>query len=345
MVLQRGVALFLCVSGLLFAQKKGEPVPTDWIHEGRLVVPESKFSVASPKADSPWTHMALPDIQGSKATAFMADASPDETFMVIVWENGGKPDSGTTKQFVDGLKKTLPKDWIIEGAQFTPSSVPFLDSSKFKVVLRLPNGVVLYMYGYAAALHRTYMFIDYSTESEEPQKFSSFVSSFKVIETPTTTKDLWIMGALIGGVLLVQGAIIWVSSKAKPLSGKPYRWGTYVGITTGLVALTFSSLIFSGSDSYGREAATVMTVSAFACSVGLLRRQKFGVVMFVITCVVLVLFSPWLDAMRGTQPSPAQSGQGIPVLLYLGITTSYFVKRWKLMGKPKTLDQPPPLPI
>lgn len=55
-------------------------------------------------------------------------------------------------------------------------------------------------------------------------------------------------------ILLVQEIIIWASVKAKPLADKLYRWATYDGITTGIVAFSlfsFSIMAFKKRASLG----------------------------------------------------------------------------------------------
>ena len=37
--------------------------------------------------------------------------------------------------------------------------------------------------------------------------------------------------------LVFYGVTIWISQKSKPLGNTPYRWGVYVGMITGWMAL------------------------------------------------------------------------------------------------------------
>jgi drug/metabolite transporter (DMT)-like permease len=149
---------------------------------------------------------------------------------------------------------------------------------------------------------------------------------------------------MAGIILVVQVIPIWISVKAKRIGGKPYRWGTYVGIITGLFGAVFASGRLSASDNYGREIRIALCVSAILCSVGILRRRKYGVVLFVITYLLLMMAVPFISAMRDEPLTPQQQGQSFPTLVFLGLTTGYFVKRWRLMGKPRNAMMPPPAP-
>ncbi len=158
----------------------------------------------------------------------------------------------------------------------------------------------------------------------------------------------FLFGVLVlGMILIVQGIPIWISVNAKPLGDRPYRWGTYVGIITALVGiillLTSNRLIpaFLDGNVIGPSLIVCLLVCAALCSIGILRRRKFGVVMFVITYLALIMVGPFLDAMRNQPATPRQQGQSFPVLVFLVITTIYFKKRWRLM----TSTTPPVAPL
>ena len=137
-------------------------------------------------------------------------------------------------------------------------------------------------------------------------------------------------------MVVFQGLLIWFSVKAKPIGNKPYRWGIYNGIIAGLVAILFLLIIFSyDSDLYGRTIGAVIGTSAALCCVGLLRRRKFGVVMFFITYVSLIMAGAFVDALRGHSITTQQQAQVGPMLVWIVLTGIYLIKRWPLMGKKK----------
>jgi hypothetical protein len=137
-------------------------------------------------------------------------------------------------------------------------------------------------------------------------------------------------------LVLFQGLLIWISSRAKPLLDKPYRWGTYVGLITALAGLlclsTFFSF-FSASDIWGQGVSAFLCICATVCSIGILRRRRFGVVMFVITYLGVIMENPLLLALRSLPTTSIQKGESLPTLVFLVTTTFYFMKRWALMGQ------------
>jgi hypothetical protein len=68
-----------------FCQDRGKPVRAERLRDGRLVVPDFSFSVSFPNPDAHWSYMALPDVRGDKATAFIVETS-GKKYSVGVWD-------------------------------------------------------------------------------------------------------------------------------------------------------------------------------------------------------------------------------------------------------------------
>jgi hypothetical protein len=329
-------ALAILGSSCLFAQATAAPVPAKWLRDGKLFVEDLAFSIDTPNPDFKWTFARQPDVQGKKAVAFLVDASADSKFLVLVWDQaGGFGSSGETKQFIDGMRKTM-KNWSVDDVKLEPSAFPLKDSMRLTMTLHsnADSSVTLHEYGYViSGSQHIYMLQVYSQESTEPPQFAHFAGSFTLLPSQKAGSD-WTFYAFMGVmVLVVQVIPIWISVKAKPIGEKPYRWGTYVGIITGFVGASFVLTLWSASDIYGRESGVALCASAILCSVGILRRRKYGVIMFVTTYLLLMMSVPFMTAMRHESVSPQQQGQDLPVLVFLGLTIGYFVKRWRLMGK------------
>lgn len=173
--------ILLCTSA--FCQTASEPIPSKWLRDGHLVVPELNFSLEPPTPGSHWSYQELPNIEGSKATAFIADAD-QERYALIVMEKGGSvklDDPVSRKRFLDDLQTSLPKNWQAVGdPQSEQTTVPVSGSWKVRVTIRRPEGDI-FMYAYAIGGKRVYMLVDYSTETVEPPRFSRFVASFSLL--------------------------------------------------------------------------------------------------------------------------------------------------------------------
>jgi uncharacterized membrane protein YeaQ/YmgE (transglycosylase-associated protein family) len=250
-----------------------------------------------------------------------------------------------TKRFVDGVRESIPEGWVVDDVKLTPTVFPRKDSSKLTITMRLPNNIILYAHGYiVVGAGRSYILQVYSPATTEPPEFTAFAGSLVLLPPPKGPNQWSFYAFVVGIILVVQVIPIWISMRAKPLIYRPYRWGTYVGIITGIIGAYWASMLFSASDIYGRETGIALCCSAVLCSVGILRRRKYGVIMFVTTYLLLIMAVPFMRAMRNEPLTPEQQGQSFPTLVFLGLTLGYFVKRWPLMGKAHDAMTPQPVP-
>jgi hypothetical protein len=152
-------------------------------------------------------------------------------------------------------------------------------------------------------------------------------------------------------LIIGAGVTIWDSEKAQPIGRLQYRWGTYVGLMSGIGAvLTFLVFVTSGtslSKGIGESTGSGLGLFIFAglivcvpygvASIGILRRKRFGVVTFLTlwTITVLAMFSPFLSI--GARSADALLKLGISALVALLVLVApnywYFARRWKFMSK------------
>jgi hypothetical protein len=146
---------------------------------------------------------------------------------------------------------------------------------------------------------------------------------------------VWSYAIGVAFVLVSQGILIWISVKAKPLAGLPYRWGTYVGIITGFGALAFLLItLVPNIGAYEKGIGAVVGLCSTVCCIGILRRRKFGAVMFVIAYTLMIVVGPFLSILRD-QPLTAPVQTVLAQLVFLIMTTIYFQRRWHVMGSSK----------
>lgn len=175
---------------MLFSQPGVKPVPAKWLQDGRLVVPELNFSVASPAVDAKWSYTGdLPKVDGNGSTAFVVELVDHSKFVVNVIENSTKMETTNGDQFIIGMKKTFPKDWQIQDSRFEVSNVPLPDSRKFKVTITLPNSSTYYAYGYIVSGKRSYQTVTFSPSSDEPTEFTKFVQSFALLNAAANSAN------------------------------------------------------------------------------------------------------------------------------------------------------------
>lgn len=328
----------------LFSQITAQPVPSKWLREEKLIPEGFNFSIDSPDPDSKWSYAYLPDYQGSEWTLFTVDASMGRRFAITVLDKTGEMGPDSMRKFVHGFQESMPKDWRVGDASIEPSAYPLKDSSKFKIEIHLPNDSVLYAYGYILTGTRLYVLLDYTVETTEPHQFTQFVSSFTFLSPNKSEMTFRSYALWIEVTLALQGLLIWISVKAKPIGDKPYRWGTYAAVSTGLVGFSLLLLAFSSGDSYAKASGAVLGVSAIWSCIGLLCRRKFGVVMFYITYISLIVGGPVFEAVQNQAANLQKEGQVGATLVFVVLTAFYLKKRWASMGKPINAS-PTHLPI
>lgn len=341
------VGLTIAGNTLLLGQAEMEPVPSQWLHDGKLVVEQLKFSIDSPSFDAKWTYKQS-TAKGRKVTSFVAAEPSGSNFVLAVMDGTGNMDGG---QFFDGIKGSVPKEWRMDDEKLEPSVFPLKGSSKFSMTLHLPNEMSVYGHGYVVqGSGRTYIMEVFSPDAAEPPEFTRFAGALTIIPPPKGAYHWLFYPFVIVVGFMFLGIPIWFSRKAKPIGDKPFRWGTYVGILMGLLAAYFSTVIVSAYDIYGKEVGIALCISALIASVGILRRRRYGVILYVVTNLLVLMASPFMSAMRNepfTPTTPEQESQTAPSLVFLGFSIAYFVKRWRLMGKAVVHDvviKPPPMP-
>src|SRR5579871_2366144 len=115
-------AAVLLIPSFLSGQTGPKPVPAEWLHDGRLVVPEFNFSITSPSADARWFYTENLLAMAKDGLAAFIVKSGDTGYAVTVMKNDlGHSDP---KEVDEGIRKSLPKDWELRSSHLEPSDVP-----------------------------------------------------------------------------------------------------------------------------------------------------------------------------------------------------------------------------
>jgi len=216
------------------------------------------------------------------------------------------------------------------------------------------------------------MAMDHGKTAPSPASASSWLSDiFKGVRL--TAGGLLMLIGVIGGLGALSGArgwtsgpsawfsvllfigsgiAIWVSEKAEPLGGRQYRWGSYVGMMSGIGAAALflgilgEGALLSGRFGVGGEFAIVFglifCVPYAVASLGVLRRRRFGVVTFLAmwTLTVFGMFTPFFSL--GPRSADARIRViilALAALLVLVVPNYwYFAKRWKFMSSASVGD-------
>ena len=133
--------------------------------------------------------------------------------------------------------------------------------------------------------------------------------------------------------LVFWGVPAWIASKAKPLGDKPYRWGMFIGIVTCIIGtvLVLSPYTISKRSAFAVIFFIVFGLPMILGGVGLIRRKKWGVVVFFLAWFMLMCMNSVFDSIRETHTAnPTMIGSS---LVIMAVSALYFGKRWRNMGK------------
>lgn len=232
-------------------------------------MPEFNFSIAFPDSHSRWYAMPIQDIKGRKARAFVFDFnSLLDTFVLVVWDMGGKMDLNSTKQiiekFIYGMQMPPPKDAEGFTVEILPSTIPTSDSIRYKVAVNMRGDYVSYRYGYVVPAERNFLIYTYTTAATEPENFRQFVSSFELI-TPHTnaltnaSTPSYIACAILL-ILSIVGAIVDARYRAKG-GDKPTSRDQLYLLIAALISLSLiiaSALYAVSAENLGRITSLLM---------------------------------------------------------------------------------------
>jgi len=253
--------LAIAVPFSLICQPSTKPVPTKWLHDGRLVVPELDFSINSPTSDAKWSYTGdLPKVDGGASTAFVVELADGSRFAVNVIEESRKMETTSGDQFIIGMRKTLPKNWQIQDSRFEVSNIPQKDSRRFKVTISLPNGSTYYAYGYILSGNRSYQIITFSPSPTEPVPFSEFARSLTLLQANATAplpnfSGIFLLWAIWGSIVNWR----YVKRGGVRATRSDKLWGL-AAVGLGLAVIVFLGVRGASAESLGSLTATVGTL-------------------------------------------------------------------------------------
>lgn len=143
--------------------------------------------------------------------------------------------------------------------------------------------------------------------------------------------------AIVYEVLFVaiMGTIVWLSVRAKPLGPKPYekpyRFATFLALTTGLLSLGYAPTAFFVIRHSTIVAGLLYAILAILCaSTGILlwRRKRSGVSVFFVTYALLIMFPALVSTSEGRQETSEEAKQPGLLLPYFLVSGYYIWKRW-----------------
>ncbi len=136
--------------------------------------------------------------------------------------------------------------------------------------------------------------------------------------------ELIIIAVILAAVIIP----IWIARKAKPIGTLPYRWGTYLGVSTAVWAiwmLLFAAFIKNNSEA--RFVFLGFTALSLATSFGLLKRYRWGVIVFFVLVLPVVFFTRLPGPTNLFGPLINWGLEAVALLC----SAVYFRKRWDVL--------------
>ncbi len=130
-------------------------------------------------------------------------------------------------------------------------------------------------------------------------------------------------------VMVIFGAPIWFSVKARPLGPLPYRWGTFVGSCAILASIALLRTAVADMRDYGSPVLAVLTAMHIAGTIGVLRRRRCGAASLLLSQAAIIV----LNAFSLDSDGNPQNPMTFAPLLGVAINGWYFGRRWRLMDR------------
>lgn len=144
--------------------------------------------------------------------------------------------------------------------------------------------------------------------------------------------DWYFWPIIVIGMLIFWGIPTWVASRTKPLGDKPYRWGMFIGIIMCILGtwLILTPYLVRNLSVFALTFSLIFGLPMILGGTGLIRRKKWGVVLFFVAWLMFMCMNPVLDSIKGTQTvNSLPTGSTLVVMM---ISALYFKNRWRLMG-------------
>jgi hypothetical protein len=226
-----------------------QPVDSNLLRDGELVVEAHNFSVATPAGQWQWSVFenpaAGPSLPTYVCTAAESGAELCVTIMDVRMSSGSKFVVG----FTSGLRESLTASGMtVESLDMAESSIPLPGSYYCRWQVLRSDGVRVYAYSYVTGGAVTYMLQHATTDSSEPPEFTQFARTFRFLHArrPESGPTL-----VAGAYVLLLGSAWGLASLVNRVRGHMVLNGGSLGAV--LVIIMMIVLIVAGN--YGGLAA------------------------------------------------------------------------------------------
>ena len=180
------VVLALLLPAVLRGQEPSrEPVPSEMLRDGELVVGTRNFAVRTPAGDWQWFLMKRQQGALSLDVYLCEEAGSGALFQVASMGVRRVIGAESIRGFEDGLKESLAAGGMkLVSMEITDSPVPVPHSRRGQWHALLPDGQSIYGYAYLVASETLLNFDHVTTEVTEPPEFTEFVKTYRILHAP-----------------------------------------------------------------------------------------------------------------------------------------------------------------
>lgn len=265
--------LALSVAALLAAEESpsaNRPVPEGWVTGTTLTDRDLDFAIDAP--DGSWRWSLLPDSDPKEPPGSMLRCEREGYpywFHVFVYSKCG---GEVSDRFLEGLHRLVAKDaarsgWTLSRFDSTASSTPLPGSRHVSWTLSSANRTA-HVRGYIIGSRRIYLLECDCGEDRDPEQFTKFASSFRVLAPPTTPgggdnplRRYW--GLHGAGMAVV---VVWLLGRHRPIAYLCILWFLIV-IVLGVIQ-TWAAITQPRSDpSYSRQLGAAKMQALMQCTV------------------------------------------------------------------------------
>ncbi len=219
-ILSAGAVLALSLTASLRSQELllAEPVPSELLRGGELIVPTRNFAIATPAGDWQWFVRKGQGKAQSQETYICRETDSGAEFQVISTGMRSALDAKFVKGFKEGVQESLAAGGRkVVSLEVTESAILPPHSYRCQWHTQRPDGQELYGYGYLAASDTVFSLQHITTDATEPPIFTQFASTFRGLRAPVphASRTPWLVVhfLLLGVACIVAGIVNCVSGR------------------------------------------------------------------------------------------------------------------------------------
>lgn len=231
------------------AQPARQPVASDLLQGGELIVEARNFAVATPAGEWQWSVFESPGTAPSLPTYVCTEAKSGAELFVTIMDIRMSSGSKFVAGFTKGLNGSLTASGMtVESLEMAESSIPLPGSYYCRWQVLRGDGVRVYGYSYVTGSTVTYMLQHATTDSSEPPAFTEFARTFRLLHAPGPPNGSTLVA---GGYILLLGSAWGVASHVN----RAHRRVVLNGGTLGAVLVLIMMIVLIVLGNYAGLAA------------------------------------------------------------------------------------------